>query len=676
MPLPNRKLEALKNWLPQAVTIAAAVLAVYWPALHGDWLWDDDTDITANTITHSPTGLLSIWFTPGSQLDYYPIKASVQWVQWHLFGQDTFGYHLTNIILHLIGALLTWRLLGKFNLKFAWLGGLIFAVHPVNVESVAWIAELKNVLSLPPFLLAMCAWIDFDERGKGRDYFLALGLFVVAMLCKTSMVTFPIVLLLYAWWKRGAIGWGDLKMSAPFFLVSLGLGLVTMFSDSWYAQFYHQQVDAHPIGGPLSRLALAGLTFSFYLADCLWPVGLCPIYPRWSVDPPSPLQFLPWLILAGLFWLLWHRRRTWGRHVALGLGFFGIMLAPFLGFMAIGYMDFTWVMDHFLYLPIIGVIGLAVAGFDLIYARSGPDLRIGWMIGVSVIMALLAFGSWSYAGNYIDSATYWEYTVERNPDAWRAHNNFGYALFSLGHLSEAREEFERALELNPNYAEAHNNLANAMLKVGQIPEALEQFQEAVRCNPNCLPPVYSNIGSVLIDLGRFQEAVEKLEAAVQAAPQYPDAHYNLGVAFEKMRRIPEAIEQYRQAIHYSPDSAAAHNNLGNLLIQTAQLPEAIEHLQTAVTLDPKLAVAYFNLGNAYLMTGRTKEAFAAFEEALKLKPDYAQVHYNMAIALANLGQTAYAIAEYETVLKIDPYFPGAREGLAKVQKTPKTIPPK
>jgi hypothetical protein len=154
-------------------------------------------------MTQSPTGLWSIWFEPGSQLDYYPIKASVQWLQWHLWGMDTLGYHLTNVVLHILSALLVWRLLSKFGLRLAWLGGLIFAIHPVQVESVAWIAELKNTLSLPPFLLAMCAWIDYEERGKAKDYFLALGLFLVAMLCKLTVVLFPLVILLYAWWRRG-----------------------------------------------------------------------------------------------------------------------------------------------------------------------------------------------------------------------------------------------------------------------------------------------------------------------------------------------------------------------------------------------------------------------------------------------------------------------------------------
>jgi hypothetical protein len=314
--------------LLQALVIAATVLWIYWPALHGDWLWDDNIDITNNSITQSPSGLWSIWFEPGSQLDYYPIKQSVQWVQWHLWGMDTLGYHLTNVLLHIVGALLVWRLLSKFGLRLAWLGGLIFAIHPVQVESVAWIAELKNTLSLPPFLLAMCAWIDYEERGKSKDYWLALGLFLAAMLGKLSVVLFPLVVLLYAWWRRGRIGWNDLKASLPFFGVSLLVGLITIGTGIWDHRFGHPDPGAVPVGGLLARLVAVGLSLSFCFSKSFLPVGLLPIYPKWPIDPSSPVQYLPWLVLGGTIYWFWTKRQSWGRHALLGLGFFLINLGP------------------------------------------------------------------------------------------------------------------------------------------------------------------------------------------------------------------------------------------------------------------------------------------------------------------------------------------------------------
>ena len=205
------------KFLP-AVLIVLAGLWAFYPALSGEWLWDDGSLVARNALVHDPAGLWKIWFEPSRLIDYFPLKVSVEWLEWHLWQNQTFGYHLTNIVLHILSALLIWRLFGKLGMRLAWLGGLIFAVHPVTVESVAWISELKNTLSLPPLLLAMGAWVDYEEKGNRKDYFLALGLFLVAMLCKTSMVMFPMVILLFDWWKRGRIGWKDLKASLPFFV--------------------------------------------------------------------------------------------------------------------------------------------------------------------------------------------------------------------------------------------------------------------------------------------------------------------------------------------------------------------------------------------------------------------------------------------------------------------------
>src|SRR5580658_3787575 len=240
--------------LLQALVIIVAAAIIFWPVLHGDWLWDDNVDITENPITQSAGGLWSIWFEPGTQPDYYPVKASVQWAQWHLWENDTFGYHVTNLVLHMVSALLVWRLFQQLRLKLAWLGGLIFAIHPALVESVAWIAELKNTLSMPFFLLSAILYLEYDQHGRRRDYFLSLGLFLAAMLTKPSMVMLPAVLLLYAWWKRGEISQGDLKACAPFFAVSLLLGVMTLLMAKY------QTPDLIPLGGFLSRMALTGLT--------------------------------------------------------------------------------------------------------------------------------------------------------------------------------------------------------------------------------------------------------------------------------------------------------------------------------------------------------------------------------------------------------------------------------
>ena len=463
----------------QALLIVAAVFWIYWPVLHGDWLWDDDYLIQKNDLIHDPDGLWHAWFSPADLIDYFPLTVSVEWLEWQFWPDNTFCYHLTNVILHAGSALLVWHLLSKFGLKLAWLGGLLFAIHPVMVESVAWIAELKNTLSMPPFLLALWAWIEFDRRRQPDYYYLALLLFLAAMLCKTTMVMFPVLILLYAWWKRGRIAWNDLLQSVPFFAISLAIGLAVI------AYLRHGVgEETIPLGGFLSRIACAGLSLAFYFSKAVLPIDLLPIYPQWKINPPSPWQLIPWPIFAAAFYWLWTKRATWGRHVLLGFGFFIINLAPFVGFRAISFMRFVWVMDHFLYLPIIGLLGLTVAALGQLHERIQGRARVIEVGCVAAIMILLAIGSHRYAKVFVNSLTQWNYTIRRFPDAWPAHNNLGNALSNAKKIPEAMEQYEEALKINPGYPEAHNNLGIIFVNAGRYPEGIEQFEEALQLCPD------------------------------------------------------------------------------------------------------------------------------------------------------------------------------------------------
>jgi tetratricopeptide (TPR) repeat protein len=525
------------NRMFQVLLIVAAGFWIYWPVLHGDWLMDDVNYITQNPLLRDTAGLWKIWFEPGSFIEYYPLKASVEWIEWNLFGDDTLGYHLTNVVLHVVNALLVWRLLAKFGLQLAWLGGLIFAIHPAMIESVAWISELKNTLSLLPFLLAMGAWIDYEERKRQRDYWLALGLFLVAMLCKISMAPFPVVILLHAWWKRGRVGWSDLKASAPFFVISLTLGMASISIGSWFQQHYMPTLDAVPMGGFFSRLACAGLVLSQYLLNSLWPVNLMPIYPRWRVDPPSLPQFFPWVILGGIFYWLWRKRRSWGRHGLLGLGFFVLNLMPFLGFRTISYMGFTWVMDHFLYLPILGLIGLAVAGIEWIYGRLAPVLRPFEIAIIGVAMTLLAFESNGYAKAFINAETLSTYALKHNPGAWTAYNDLGCALKRSGRFNEAIDQFREALRIKPDYIESRYNLGNALFSAGRYPEAIEQYEQVLKVQSN-YPKAHNNMAVTLAKMGHLPEAIEQFHAELQLYPDNTDARDNLAKVENLQKMVP------------------------------------------------------------------------------------------------------------------------------------------
>jgi tetratricopeptide (TPR) repeat protein len=652
--------------LLQCGVMVAAVFAIYGPALQGDWLWDDDTYITGNFLLHTLAGLGKIWFEPGATRDYYPLSSTVQWMQWQLWGMNTLGYHLTNVVLHIVSSLLVWRLLSKFGLRLAWLGGLLFAIHPVQVESVAWISELKNTLSLPLLLGAMIRWIDYDERKKARHYWLALALFVIATLCKLSVVLLPLVLLLYAWWRRGRIGWNDVKASVPFFAAALAVGLVTVVGGSWDQQFNHLQPDFYPAGGILGRLALAGQAAAFYFSKVFLPVDLLPVYPLWPVDYTSPLAYLPWLVLAVVISWLWSKKEIWGRHALLGLGFFLINLAPCPGFLPAPNMGYAWVMDHFLYLPIIGLIGLAVAALEQLSARIPDSFRLGAIGIIVLMMAALGWESRGYAGLYVNQETLWTYTLQRNPEAWPAYNNLGNVLLQEGRVSEAIERCNQALKIRPDYAEAHNNLGVALIETGHAQEAIEQGEEALKIKPN-YAEAHSTVGNALLHLGRNQEAMDQFEQALQIKPNSAEAHNNLGNALMHAGRIPEAIEQFDQALKIKPDYAEPHVNLGNILLQTGRIAESLEECERAVKIKPDFAEAYNNLGNALLKSGRGAEALDAYGEAVRLNPNFAEAHYNMGIALGQAGHFSEAASQFEQALQINPGFANARANLAKAQ---------
>lgn len=539
----------------QALLIIAATFWIYSPIYHGGWLWDDGLLIRDNRLVHDPAGLSRIWTEPGSLIDYQPVTVSVEWLEWHLWHDNTLGFHLVSIGLHALGSLLVWNLLAKFNLRLAWLGGLLFAVHPAVVESVAWMSELKNTLSLPPFLLAMCAWIDFDRTGRWGNYLLALGLFLVAMLCKASMVMFPFVILLYAWWRRGRIGWRDLLNAAPFFIVSFVLGLVTL-------AFLHPAMGLKtiPLGDPLTRIALAGTSLIFYFLKCFWPVGLLPIYPKWIIAPGSLLSYAPWLIVLIIGILCWRKRTSWGKHLALGLGFFLINLLPFLGFTWASYMSFTWVMDHVLYIPLIGLIGLAIAGCELTADRMPAALHPLGVAALSFLLIVLAVESHMYARIFVSQEQLWTHTLQANPDSDVAHSNLGLVYLNRGEYPRAAKQFSAALALNPDYAYAHNGLGNALVAMGEPAEAMTHYREALRINPG-YPEAHNGVANLLLQAGQLDEAQAECETVIKLNPHYADAYCNLGLIYAQHGKVADAIVQFEIADKLSPGDTRIRHEL-------------------------------------------------------------------------------------------------------------------
>ncbi len=550
----------------KAVVILLASLWIYSPVFNGDWLWDDDYLITANPMVQSPDGVASFWVAP-TTADYLPLTMSLLWLMWKWFGMDSTGYHIAAVLLHALGSCLVWALLRMVGLRGAWLAGLIYAVHPICVESVAWVSELKNTFSLPFFLAAGCFFVRFEDTGRRVFYWAALGFFLAAMLAKSSVVMFPVVMLLYIWWRRDRIAWRDLWNAAPFFLVSLLLGLVTL-------HFQHSRAIGNepiPIGGLDSRFAIAGMAIFFYLSKILWPALLLPIYPQWDANPPEFSQFLAWPVLAGVLGVFWIRRKTWGRHALMGVGFYLITLLPVLGFVAMSYMRVSWVADHFLYIPMIGIVALVVGVGVRASDLAGEKWKPVFGIFAAAVVGVLTFWSHRYAGIWENEDKLWSYTLEHNWECWQAHNRIGAREFNRGNIDVALDHFREATRLRPDLAETQNNLGSAVLAKKDTKAAIGHFQEALRLSPDIVAIQANLARALLLDKQPAAAAVLYGDLA-RRFPQNAVFLCNLGVTLYQAGQKAEAIESFRRALEIDPNLSDARENLRMALEEAEKNP--------------------------------------------------------------------------------------------------------
>ena len=651
----------------QASIIAVAGLWIYWPAIHGNWLWDDVGLVAGNESLRSLRGLWDIWFSSPSY-DYWPMSSTVFWAEWHLWGDRPAAFHAVGLGLHLLSALLVWRVLGKLGLRWAWLAALVFTIHPLAVESVAWISETKNTLSLLFFLLSLSAYLDYDRTGRRSGHVFSILCFLAAMLSKASVVMLPVTLLLYCWWRRDRISWNDLARLAPHLAIALVLGLAAM-----HFQSAHAPVDpAVDSRGPITRLVGAETAAVFYLGKVFCPVALIPIYPRWALDKSWPFALLSGTFLAAALWLMCARRSGWGRHALLGFGFFLLNLLPALGFARMTFMNISWVADHFVYLPMIGMIGLFVLGVEACHRRLPAFQQPFLSFAVIALCGLLACGSRLCAAHWEGAEALWSYTIDRNPGAWMAQFNLAAEIHKVpGRLAEAIAHYEEAVRLKPDFAEAHNNLGSALQSIpGRLNKAVAHYGEALRLRPG-FAEAHNNLGGALEAMpGRLDDAIAQYVEALRLKADFVQARLNLARVLGKMPgRLDEAIAQYGEVLRLRPNLAEAHFNLGcDLQKAPGRLDEAIAQYREAVRLKPDYADAYFNLGVALeAMPGRTDEAVTQYEASLRLRPGFARAHFNLACALEKVpGRLDEAIAQYKEAIRLEPDLAEAHGNLGNV----------
>jgi tetratricopeptide (TPR) repeat protein len=664
-----------------AVLIAVAAFIVYLPCIRGEFIMDDDVFLTENPLIHATDGPYRFWCT-SEAMDFWPATSTTLWIEWRLWERNPTGYHVTSLILHVVESLLIWIILRRLTIPGAFFTALIFAVHPVNVESVAWISQRKNVMAMLFFLLSILWYLKFVKLAHLRLaaklstvhrslsavssfilhpssfnlwYCLSLAAFVLAMLGKGSAAVLPVLLLGIVWWLR-PLERRDLARASPFFVAAAVLAGVNVWFQTHGTEIVIRSANF------AERLLGAGGVVWFYLYKALLPVDLAFVYSQWHIELGNPLWWLPILAALAVTAVLWQYRKGWSRPLLFAWGFFCVALAPVLGFVDVGFMNYSLVADHYQHIAIIGVIALASAGFGAWQKRTQ-----GLVLRIAPVMAVAAFGiftflTWRQSECYHDNITLYQTTLAINPECCVAHNNLGVNLAEAGQLPDAIEHYQQALRLKPNNPEAHNNLGNALVRTGRPDEAVEHYRQALRLKPD-YPEAHDNLIYALAMTGKPEQAIEYYGNVLRLNRDNPEAHYILGNVLAHAGRQEEAIEHYQQALRLKPNNPEAHNNLGKALVKTGRPDEAVDHYRQALRLQPDYPEAHDNLIDALAMAGKPEQAIEYYGNALRLNPNNSEAHFILGNVLAHAGREAEAIEHYQRAVALAPKFAEAHVNL-------------
>ena len=570
--------------------LALALLAgvCYLPAmLWGGLIWDDPIWSQSQAVLEW-SGLGTIWSWPSlieHEKHYWPLTYTTFWLEHKIWGLAPAGYHIVNVLLHLLNSLLVWRLLLRLAVPGAWVVAAVFAAHPLHVESVAWIIERKDLLSGLFYLTAVAAWLRFLEQPRPWRYGLALLLFAAGLLSKSIVVTLPVALLIVQWWKDGRITGRDLQRLAPFFLVALSITAVDLYSFGLGRSNLDYSL--------LERVLIASRALWFYTGKLAWPTDLAVIYPLWDI---SLGNFWAWLYLAAaaaLAPVLWFMRHRIGRGPLAGALFFAVTLSPVLGFVNHDYMKYSFVADRSQYLAGIGVmvvvIGAAVHGAS----RLSGGLKLGATGLMLVLLALLGTTTWRQAGIYRDDVTFFSHIISLNPKARNAHRNLSRALAEADRLEEALVAARIAVEKRPDGARSYSVLGSALLDLKQLDEAEENFRRALEIDPSIKndPQFLALLGRMSWTGGRFQAAEKYSRRALELDPRNTEALKHLAASYFMQKRYHEALNLYRTLLEVDPDDATTHFNIGATLYYLGQSEAALQSFKRALSLDPTLEPA-------------------------------------------------------------------------------------
>jgi len=585
------------------------------------------------------------------------------------------------VFLHAGSAVLLWQVLRQLNVRGAWLGAALWALHPVMVQSVAWVTELKNTQSGFFYLLSIFCFLKWDERPRIRQmlriqgtadqegavsrpprrlvgdgccvmwFALSLSFFILATLSKPSVVMLPVVLALCVWWRTGRVYWRDIAVLAPFVLISALASVWTIFEQKFHAGALGAEwAQTWP-----ERLIIAGRAIWFYLAKLAWPYPLIFIYPRWKINSSQLIAYVPLIAaLAGLL-ALWLIRAKWSRAVFFAAAYYVVSLFPVLGFFSVYFFRYSFVSDHFQYLASMGPLALAGAGIVTAVGRFGETpsrlasdtdaLQFSGNIAAvrsksllllttaGTCLLLLVVLTWRQTAVYRNLVTLYTATLTRNPGCWMAHYNLGITLNEQGDTDGAISHYREAVELWPGYAEAHYNLGRLLVQKGQVDEAITHYEKALEINP-ADAEAHNNLGAALFATGRVDEAIAHYRKALTIRRDYADASCNLASALLSNGDLDGAIAYYSGCLAVSPNQVEAQYNLATVLLRIGRTDEAMAHYQKVLELSPDNADARANLGSVFLAKGRVRDAIAQYRDVLRITPDNMTAQSNLAWLLA------------------------------------------
>ena len=659
---------------PAALALCLLAAICYLPAmLWGGLVWDDFIWFQSRAVLEW-SGLGAIWSWPSlieKEAHYWPLTYTTFWLEHKLWGLAPAGYHVVNVLLHLLNSLLLWRLLLRLAVPGAWIAAAVFAMHPLHVESVAWIIERKDVLSGLFYLAAVLVWLRFLEQPRPWRYGLALLLFAAGLLSKSIVVTLPAALLIVQWWKNGRITGRDLRRVAPFFLVALLVAVVELSS-------YSAEHALLEFSLP-ERMLIAARALWFYAGKLVWPADLAVIYPRWDISLGDPWAWTCLTGAAALAATLWFARHRIGRGPLAGALFFAVTLSPVLGFVNHGYMKYSFVADRFQYLAGIGIaavlIGAAVHGAGRLPAK----FRLGATGLVVVVLALLGTLTWRQSGIYRDDITLFSHITARNPEARSAHYNLSIHLTRAGRPEEALAAARMAVQNRPDQAKHLSTLGAALIDMEQFVEAEEVLHRALEIDSSDKNTL-RQLARMLREQERYEgeKALEAYGRLLEIDPEDALAHGYTGNILFHLHRYNEAIEPLNKALALTkaaraltpdlPTPEALHVLLGKASWEAGRLGAGEEHFRQALQLNARNTEALEHIAVSHFRQNRFREALDLFRTLLEIDPDNASAHSNIGATLYQLGRFEEAVQSLERALSLDPTLETAGTNLEEIRK--------